>query len=129
TGSTAQDRVGLNPLVPLTNGNFVVSSPTWQAGGAGVGAVTWVNGTTGRTGAVSDTNSLVGGNTGDFDLVKVTRLANGNYVVATPGWDNLPAATTDVGAATWGSGTVGVVGKIDGAKSLVGTSNSDRVGS
>src|SRR5579871_5920434 len=61
TGSTADDRVGYGGVVVLANGNFVVLSPNWSNGAANfAGAVTWVDGTTGLSGAVSATNSLVG---------------------------------------------------------------------
>ena len=54
-------------MTALTNGNYVVSSPAWddERRAVNAGAVTWGNGTTGTTGAVSTANSLVGSSTDD----------------------------------------------------------------
>ncbi len=60
-GSKSDDQVGRGGVTALNNGNFVVSSPLWDNGTIlNAGAVTWGNGTTGITGVVSPTNSLVG---------------------------------------------------------------------
>ncbi len=56
----------------------------------------------------------------------MTALANGNYVVASSGWDN--GAVVDVGAATWGNGTTGTSGAVDAANSLIGSTAADLVG-
>ena len=63
-GSTADDQVGNGGITVLTNGNFVVSSPSWDNPSpvaADAGAVTWCSATTGCNGTVSAANSLVGG--------------------------------------------------------------------
>jgi hypothetical protein len=52
----------------------------------------------------------------------VTVLGTGNYVLNSPNWDN--AGMTDVGAATWESGTAGTSGNISTANSLVGPAAS-----
>ena len=128
-GTTASDYVADGGVTALSNGNYVVVSATWDNGGAtDAGAVTWGNGTTGIVGAVSAANSLVGTSTDDFvGSSDVVPLNNGNYVVASPDWDN--GGVADAGAATWGSGTTGVVGAVSAANSLVGTTASDFVGS
>lgn len=81
---------------------------------------------TGTTGLVSAANSLVGNrlgveaeNTGGDGVGDggVTALANGNYVVASPGWNNYQ------GAATWGNGTAGTIGTVSAANSLVGSTS------
>ena len=127
-GTTAGDAVG-TAVVPLTNGNVVVASPLW--GSADVGAVTWVNGETGLGGPVAPSNSLTG--TMAFDYVgssrsgltvtprtaSVTPLANGNYVVASPDWDN--GSMLNAGAITWGDGDTGVAGQVSTANSLYGS--------
>ena len=72
-------------------------------------------------------NSLVGANGNDLvGSSCITLLANGNYVVNSPNWDN--GEVVDVGAVTWGSGTVGVSGLISAVNSLVGTTARDFVG-
>ena len=127
-GSTQDDQVA-RKMVALTNGNYVVSTLFWNNGAAArAGAATWGNGTTGTTGTVSAANSLVGSKTNDnVSTGGVTALPNGNYVVSSKFWD--AGATTDVGAATWGSGTTGVSGAVSATNSLVGTSAFDAVSS
>lgn len=143
TGSSANDFVGGLPIVSLGNGNFVVRSQAWtnsasapatpSAVTTGLGAVTFVNGTTGLNGVVSSANSLVGGSAGDrvgfggANAVAVKVLTNGNYVVSTPTWKN--GTYTKAGAVTWGSGSLGVSGSISSANSFVGTSSNDLIGS
>jgi hypothetical protein len=127
TGSTAGDRVGEGSVVALSNGNYVVISRYWDNDGTtDAGAVTWGDGTTGVSGVVSSTNSLVG-STADDRVGSVTALANGNYVVRSSNWDN--GATTNAGAVTWGNGTTGISGTISSANSLVGSTADDQVGS
>ncbi len=117
------DQVGLGGATALSNGNYVVVSPSWNNN---VGAVTWGSGTSGVTGTVSDTNSLVGtsgGNSGDqVGSFGVTALSNGNYVVASPSWNN------SQGAVTWGNGSNGIVGTVSGLNSLLGTVAGDQMG-
>ncbi|TNE42678.1 MAG: filamentous hemagglutinin N-terminal domain-containing protein [Alphaproteobacteria bacterium] len=127
-GSTAGDYVGIGIITVLPNGNYVVSSPFWSDGVATkVGAVTWGNGTSGVTGVVSSSNSLVGSTANDqVGNVGITVLSNGNYVVRSTVWDN--GAATDAGAVTWGSGTSGVTGVVSASNSLVGSTTNDQVG-
>jgi hypothetical protein len=127
-GSTFADRVGSDDVTVLANGNYVVSSSSWNNGAVSyAGAVTWGSGTTGITGVVSAANSLVG-NTIDDRVGNggVTALTNGNYVVSSYYWDN--GATADAGAVTWGSGTTGITGAISATNSLVGSTTGDWVG-
>ena len=107
-------------VAALTNGNYVVGSQGSRNGGglSNVGAATWGNGTTGVTGTITAANSLVGSAATDQVGFGVTALANGNYVVVSPGWDN--GATSNVGAATWGNGATGTTGPVSAATSLIG---------
>src|SRR5262249_39393537 len=57
--SHPKDQIGSEGVVALSNGNYVVISKNWNNER---GALTWINGTTGLDGAVSGSNSLVGGN-------------------------------------------------------------------
>jgi hypothetical protein len=130
TGSTANDQVGSGGITALTNGNYVVRSPNWDNGTTAVnaGAVTWGSGTTGVSGAVSSSNSLVGSTTSDnVGSSIITALSNGNYVVSSPYWDNGTTAA-NAGAVTWGSGTTGVSGTVSSSNSLVGSTADDNVG-
>ena len=130
-GQTADDQIGLR-VADLGNGNFVIGSQLWDNGAVNVGAATLVSGVTGELvvggglGPISDTNSLVGTTFNDQVGKAVTALANGNYVVASPGWDN--GATNAVGAVTWGNGTTGITDPVSGANSLVGASANFNVG-
>jgi Repeat of unknown function (DUF5650)/Domain of unknown function (DUF4214) len=111
---TATSQKGHTDILLLANGNFVLSSPDWNNR---IGAVTWASETTGVSGVISAVNSLVGsapGDIGSFGTNAATGLSNGNYVVASPGWND------NHGAVTWGSGTTGVVGVISSANSLIG---------
>ncbi|MDZ4683694.1 MAG: hypothetical protein SH850_01315, partial [Planctomycetaceae bacterium] len=127
-GSTASDAVG-TAITALSNGHYVVRSPTWDNGAAAnAGAVTWGSGTTGVSGVVSAANSLVGTKTNDnIGNDGITVLGNGNYVVRSAGWDN--GATANVGAVTWGNGATGISGSGSTANSLIGTTSNDSVGS
>jgi hypothetical protein len=128
-GSGADDNVGSTGLTALTNGNYVVRSSNWDSGTvSNVGAATWGNGSTGITGVVSSTNSLVGSSIGDgVSGSRATALTNGNYVVVTTRWDF--GTVPDVGAVTWGNGSTGITGVVSSTNSLVGSTNSDLIGS
>jgi filamentous hemagglutinin family protein len=126
TGSSANDNVSgylyfNGGITALTNGNYVVASPNWNNG---MGAATWGNGTTGISGTISSTNSLVGSTAGDYvGWYGVTALTNGNYVVGSSDWNNYR------GAATWGNGTTGISGTVNSTNSLVDSTTYDMVGS
>ncbi len=127
-GSSANDQVGFGNFSVLSNGNYVVSSISWDNGAImDVGAATWGNGASGISGMVSISNSLVGsvaedrvGNGGIYPL------GNGHYVVNSTTWDN--AGIVDAGAATWGDGSAGSTGLVSVGNSLVGSSAGDHVG-
>jgi hypothetical protein len=87
-----------------------------------MGAVTWGNGTTGITGTIDASNSLVGTSPGDQVGFVVAALTNGNYVIGSRFWNGR------LGAATWADGTAGITGTIDASNSLVGTEAGDLVG-
>jgi hypothetical protein len=116
-GTNFNDAIG-GSVTALANGNYVVRSPNWNGN---VGAATWGDGTRGVTGAVDATNSLVGSNPNDHVGGGVTALANGNYVVQSPSWNN------QRGAATWADGTVGITGAVDASNSLVGSNPGDNI--
>lgn len=128
-GESANDTVGGGGVTALAQGNYVVCSPNWDAGAtADVGAATFGLGSTGVAGPVSAQNSLVGSRSGDRvgSASCAAALTQGNYVVRSPLWDNGPIA--DAGAATFGSGSTGIVGPVSAQNSLVGGSPADAVG-
>ena len=114
-------------LVALSNGNYVVLNSGWDNGAiADVGAATWGNGTSGRSGVISASNSLIGSTAGDaVGSYPALALTNGNYVVGSDLWQNGSAAKA--GAATWCNGASGRVGVVSASNSLVGSSTDDRV--
>jgi len=133
TGDTASDLIGIGApaITPLPNGDYVVASLWWDNPSplkANVGAVTLCSGATGRAGEiVSITNSVIGSTASD-GLSRVDALANGNYVVSSPNWDNPSPAKVDVGVAAWCSGVTGRTGTLSSADAFVGTTASDNVG-
>jgi hypothetical protein len=60
---------------------------------------------------------------GSFSLIAV---ANGNYVVNSPNWNN--GGITNAGAVTWCSGAGGTIGIVSPANSLGGGTAGDQIG-
>jgi hypothetical protein len=129
-GDKAGDMVGQSARA-LTNGHYVLISPYWDSPSLlDVGAVTWMNGTTGATGTFDGSNSMIGNSAGDRIGFGggVVPLSNGNYVISTRYWDNPGTGAVDAGAATWVSGTGPVTGVVSAATSLVGSQANDHFG-
>ncbi|MFY7866281.1 hypothetical protein, partial [Roseateles sp.] len=103
-GSQTNDYVGSYGITALSNGNYVVRSSNWANGSnANAGAVTWGSGSTGISGVVSSSNSLVGSQAEDrVGSDDITALSNGNYVVSSSSWDS--GGIANAGAVTWGNG-------------------------
>jgi filamentous hemagglutinin family protein len=127
-GSTANDQVGSTGIHVLANGNYLVRSSSWDNGAVvDAGAVTWGSGSTGVSGVVDATNSLVGGSANDYvGNSGLTTLGNGNYLIRSQSWDN--GAATEAGAVTFINGATGITGVLSAANSLVGGSANDSVG-
>lgn len=127
-GSSVEDMVGMHTAQALANDNYIVRSPEWNNGDIpNAGAVTWCSGAVGCVGAVTTANSLVG--QAPYDQVGAyygAMLTDGDYVVASPDWDNGPVV--DVGAVTWCNGQSGCVGAVQAANSLMGSTAGDKVG-
>ena len=128
TGSTANDNVGLNGILVLPNGKFIVLSANWSNGSSGnAGAVTWCSIETGCNGIVSAANSLVGSRGDDrIGSSGITVMANGSYIVRSTRWDN--GKLVDAGAVTWCSNETGCASTVSAANSLVGGRAGDRAG-
>ncbi len=126
TGSHTDDHVGNNGIAVLANGNYVVASPYWSDGvNLGVGAATF-GGSSGVSGLVSASNSLVGSSASDNVGYDIVVLSDGNYQVLSFGWDSPTAA--NVGAITFGNGTTGRIGTVTAGNSLIGATPNDSVG-
>ncbi len=107
-------------ITVLPNGNFVVTDSQYDSPGpiSDVGAVHLFSGTT-------LINTMTGSKTGDQVGTEVVVLANGDYVVLSPSWNN--GSANEAGAATLCSGITGCPAVVSTANSLVGTSPLDRV--
>ncbi|MCP5260626.1 MAG: filamentous hemagglutinin N-terminal domain-containing protein [Rhodoferax sp.] len=122
-GSAVNDRVG-NEGVYSVGSKSLVFSRNWDNG---KGAVSWLDNTSGGSGIVDATNSLVGSTAGD----QVGGFADFEYVgskiaILSPNWSNGLAGAA--GAITWADPSVGVVGVVAAGNSLVGVATNDRVG-
>jgi hypothetical protein len=86
-------------VTAVPNGNLIVTRDSSSNGLVNqVGDVTWGNGSRFCSGAVSLAHSIVGATISDFvGLNGVLVLANGNYAVNSPLWDN--GAVLDAGAS------------------------------
>lgn len=127
-GTTAFDRVAFESVTALSNGNYVVKSPSWSNGGTtpGAGAATFGNGTTGIAGPVTTANSLYGTTQTDGVGAVVIPLSNGNYAVASQLWnDGVPGDF--LGAVTFGNGTTGITGPVTSSNSIVGAFLNDNI--
>jgi Repeat of unknown function (DUF5650)/Carboxypeptidase regulatory-like domain len=114
TGAAPGQLVGAGcGTTPLVNGNYVVCTLGYNGE---AGAVTWADGRSGITGAVSQANSLTGAS-GDDRIASymVIPLLNGNYVVRSPEF-----GAADSGAITRGNGSVGTRGPVSAATSVLG---------
>ena len=118
-GAATGDHIGSAGLLLLSNGNYLVLSPDFNGD---AGAVTFVGGA-GRDGVVGAANSLVGAVGGDaIGSGGIAELANGNYLVLSPDFNN------GGGAVTFGSDIKGVAGTVGAENSLVGVNDGDHVG-
>lgn len=120
------DRVG-ESYQTLSNGNLVLLSEHWNGDRGAATFVDLVNGL-GLSGAVDDSNSIVGGAAGDLigseGLVEL--FGTDRYAILSPEWSNGGAA--EAGAITWGDTSAGATGIVGTGNSLVGAFAGDRVG-
>jgi len=138
-GASAGDQVASAGVVRLASGHALVRSPLFGSGGTAAnaqGAFTFVNQTTGKTGAVSAANSLTGAAQGDqigsgglVDLGTGSTLSTfgnpfafGNLVALSPQNNGTRGAATLIDQSTDMTGTVGAT------NSLVGVNPGDLVG-
>ena len=120
-GAAAYDHVGMNGVVALDDGGYVVVSPLWQGGR---GAVTWCDTRSSCGGAVSPTNSLQG-SAADAQLGSggVLALKNGEYLVSSP----MESISASYGGAVTIGRPRGSVGSADFLNSVYGTSANDAI--
>ena len=120
-GPAGSGDFGLRTVV-LTNGNYVLADPFYDEGGVNDrGAVYLYNGLTHQV-----ISTLKGSTTSDRVGYDIEPLANGNFVVISPDWNN--GSVVDAGAVTWCDGTTGLNGLVSSTNSLVGSTNGDKIG-
>ena len=111
-------------VTALSNGDFVALSTVSRL--LNSGTVTVLQGASVNTTHVSLANSLTGHVQAFIKNKAVTALANGNFVVATPDWDN--SGASNVGAITLGRASKGFSGLVSAANSSIGVSSQDNLG-
>lgn len=119
-GNKEGDQVG-DRVYALPNGNFVVSSQYFDGGTPDTGGVWWVNGVTGAVTLLTGSSYM-----DQISIGGITVLSNGNYLVNSYRWTN--GTFKPLGAVTWCSGTAGRSGVVSSANSLIGSTDSDFVG-
>ncbi len=132
-GGSLLDNIGITGVTVLSDGDYVVRSSNWDKPSpatANVGVVTFCSGTTGCTGLVTETNSLIGGSTTDqVGSGGIVVLPNGNYAVRSPNWDNPAPLVSNVGAVTFCNSTTGCTGSVSDSNSLIGSATNDQISS
>ena len=117
-GDSSNDRIGLGGITVLGN-NYIITSESDDDGAlTDVGSVRLINGETG-----TQINAVFGNEAGDFlGFGGVTLLANGNYVVVSPG--ERDGSMTSVGSVRLISGSTGLQ-----ISALMGNQAGDSIGS
>ena len=119
-GSSTYDE--LYKVTGLTNGNFIVSCPSWDNGLiTDVGLVKWVDGQVGDVGVLNGATCWIGSSTSDQVGKSVYALQNGHAVCVSENWDGVQVA--NAGAVTWIDGTTMSSGIISASNSIVGNTN------
>ncbi len=128
-GKQVGDFVGSGGTWALPNGHYVTSSPNWDNDAVGnVGAVTWGDGLKGTNGPVGVANSIVGSLADDrVGSGGIVPLANSNYVLHSPFWDNPDGTGNDAGAITWAKGGEASAYAVTTTNSLIGN-QGERLG-
>jgi hypothetical protein len=124
--------VGSGTVRTLINHFAIHSAARDNGAAADAGAITWIDGSVGAAGPVSEFNSLVGSTTNDrvgigYALlglnIAVSVVAEDRYVVHSALWDN--GGIVDAGAITIGALSMPAVGPITAANSVLGTAAGD----
>lgn len=126
-GSSPGDRVGTatsdTGLVLLRGGDYVVHTANWDAPSVvNAGAVTVGSGSTGISGVVSASNSLVGSRVDDFVGDSVVPISANSFVVRSSRWDR-PTGDGQTflinsGAWTWMQSSSPIIGPVSESNSL-----------
>jgi Repeat of unknown function (DUF5650)/Secretion system C-terminal sorting domain len=128
TGGTSTNTNVYSPIIPLPNGNYIVQNDRYTNGAAdAAGAVVWCNGTTGRSGNITNANALVGSTTADYiGSNGIVVLPNSNYIVSSPSWDD--GAKNGAGAITFCNGDGTTTGAVNINNSVIGNFGGTGVG-
>lgn len=113
-GDQATERVGLNGVTALTNGNYTIASRDDDSFGSVIdaGSVILVNGSTG-----SEISRIEGNQINDeFGSEGTVALQNGNYVIASPNDDSL--SHNNAGSVVLVDGSTGIeISRFEGMQS------------
>lgn len=137
-GSTAGDRVGEIPLLPLADGRVALHAPVWDnAGAADAGALHVLDPSAPVFGPLSAANSLVGSTAQDqigragpalfgIHFSGLEAQADGGLVVRSPMWNR--GSLNDAGAITYVASGQSAIGVLSTSNSLTGSSAGDSLG-
>ena len=106
------------PVVALSNGNYVVRDRTW---GDSRGKVIWVNGASRASGSLNDREAITGDDFQQQVGRDVIALSNGDYLVVALGCRSIAFQR---GAISWRSGRRASSGSMSPENSLCGTESS-----
>jgi hypothetical protein len=109
-------------IVPLPNGNVVVTASNAHVNGQYNGAVYLFDGDTGEV-----ISTLRGHDSDYVGSGGIVPLANGNFLILSPGYGG-SGSLPSLGAVTWASGETGINGFIDETNSLIGSQADDHIG-
>lgn len=116
-GSRSGDRLS-GELVTLTTSDYLVVSRSWDHDAAiDAGAITLGSGTTGVSGVISPSNSIVGSRSGDR-VGTATGLDNGQFLILSRTWSD---EAGNRGAVTLGLSNGSVVGPLTDTHSVFGS--------
>lgn len=117
-GTNADDQVGNGDILVLTNGNYVVTTWSWDNY---AGAFTWGSGTTGVSGEVSSLNSVIGSSPAAFSGMRVRARAGLDTLIAS--FPNDGSGRVVVGSASMGFGSV--EGSLDAGAGAINVGAAD----
>lgn len=129
-GSTAADHVGANGIFDFGD-KYIVVSPDWDNfSSADAGAVTIASATSGVSGVIDSSNSVIGDQSGDrVGSQRFDQLDSGNLVIRSPNWHAGTGAVTFVDLVNGNLfGDTNLAGVVDVTNSLTGVNPGDNVG-
>lgn len=128
-GSTAGDEAAT--VAAMADGRHAIMGALWDDPVSNIpdaGIIAFGEATSGLTGALDSSQSLVGTTSGDFVNGTVTQLTNGNHVIALPNWDNPSGSLMNVGLVIFLKARGSLIGSAAATMGLTGSTALDAVG-